>query len=104
MLANQKAETASEIVCLGYPLGVDSLNHTFGKLSEYSELNGINYIRFDCNINPGNSGGPVIDCNSGKVIGISTLIMKDPFGIGSGLKYGISSIEAINWLKSISVI
>jgi len=65
----------SEVVCLGYPIGGDSISITVGVVSRISMHEivhaGANLpmIQTDAAINPGNSGGPSMQ--KGKVIGVN---------------------------------
>lgn len=76
----ENLRTGQRVYTIGNPLG---LSHTVtsGIISGQRMHEEINYIQTDASINPGNSGGPLID-ESGRVIGINTMIIKNTEGIG----------------------
>ena len=63
----------SEVIVVGYPLGISSLSVTRGLASTFRVDPGrnITWVQTDSAINPGNSGGPLVNLE-GKVIGIIT--------------------------------
>ena len=69
-----------QVYTVGNPAG---LQHTVtsGIFSGYREYDGKRYLQTDAPINPGNSGGPLID-ESGNVIGVNSMILKETQGIG----------------------
>ncbi|VFQ43155.1 S1C family serine protease [Desulfoluna butyratoxydans] len=68
------------VFTIGNPLG---LSHTVtsGIVSGKRSHEGHAYIQTDAPINPGNSGGPLID-ETGRVVGINTMVLSDSEGIG----------------------
>ena len=41
----------------------------------------MDWVQNDAAINPGNSGGPLIDLNTGSVVGINAMGLKDTEGL-----------------------
>lgn len=79
---------AQNVLALGFPqmfhLG-DSETITRGIVSALRQINGIGYVQTDAALNSGNSGGPLIDQESGMVIGVNTFAMKDSENIAYAL-------------------
>ncbi|WP_028581104.1 S1C family serine protease [Desulfogranum japonicum] len=69
-----------KVFTIGSPVG---LRHTVtsGVISGYRSYDGKEYVQIDAPINPGNSGGPLIT-ETGKVLGVNTMIIKNTQGIG----------------------
>jgi len=69
-----------QVYAIGNPSG---LRHsvTSGIISGYRLKDGNSLIQTDTPINPGNSGGPLID-ETGKVLGVNTMILDNTEGIG----------------------
>lgn len=76
----EQVQFGQKVFTIGNPSG---LRHTVtaGILSGYREEGKYKLIQTDAPINPGNSGGPLID-ESGRVIGINTMVLRDTEGIG----------------------
>jgi S1-C subfamily serine protease len=60
------------VALLGYQFDFENLSIHAGVISSRSLKGKVKYIQIDASINQGNSGGPLIDCESGNVIGIIT--------------------------------
>ena len=66
-----------DVLAVGYPIGGEDISYTRGIVSriediEYAlSLADLLAIQVDAAINPGNSGGPVLDMESGKIVGIA---------------------------------
>lgn len=80
-----------EIFVIGSPHGFEN-NVTFGKVSSLNRLiyqyeGAPKYMFIDASVFGGNSGGPIVDQNSGEVIGIVTAIAaaKSEYGLNAGL-------------------
>jgi V8-like Glu-specific endopeptidase len=70
--ANKKIEIGEEIALFGFPLLQENLSMNAGHISSKKIQASVKYIQVDASVNRGNSGGPLIEVNSGKVIGIVT--------------------------------
>jgi len=73
-------DQGQKVYTVGNPHG---LRHTVtaGIISGYRRYNDEPFIQTDAPINPGNSGGPLVD-ETGKVLGVNTMIIRDTEGIG----------------------
>jgi S1-C subfamily serine protease len=73
-------ELTQDIYVAGYPFGKKvsaSVKVTKGIISSLTGLkNNFSNIQIDAAINPGNSGGPIIDAESGNVIGVTVAVLK----------------------------
>ena len=49
--------------------------------SQVRVYDGVDWVQTDAAINPGNSGGPLIDLNTGSVVGINAMGLKDTEGL-----------------------
>ena len=77
-----RASTGSDLVTLGFPLGLTGLTVTTGTTSgiKYDAGRNITFIQTDATINPGNSGGPLLN-RGGEVIGVVTSLVFEGFGL-----------------------
>lgn len=66
-----------DVLAIGYPLGGNDISFTRGIVSRIEDIlyaQGWKWllgVQVDAAINPGNSGGPVVDINTGKIVGIA---------------------------------
>ena len=74
-LSGDLATVGTEVLALGFPLGTEEMTLTRGIVSAniYDEYIEGDMVQTDAAINPGNSGGPLVDYQSGQIIGINTL-------------------------------
>lgn len=63
-------QVASPIAIIGHQMEQNNLAIKTGIVSSYSRQNGIKYIQFDAAVDRGNSGSPLIDAETGDVVGI----------------------------------
>lgn len=97
---SSKVRTGETVFAIGNSKG-EGTCITRGIVSDRNrEFYGKYYIMTDCAINPGNSGGPLLN-ESGKVIGVNTVVRVDPvmeqLGVTlmmDGMKYAIPSNDA----------
>jgi len=79
-LSNKSPELTQDVYVAGYPFGRKvsvSVKVTKGIVSSLTGLrNNFSNIQIDAAINPGNSGGPIIDAESGNVIGVTVAVLK----------------------------
>ena len=80
LAVSRGADQGQKVYTVGNPSG---LRHTVtsGIISGYRNFKGEALIQTDAPINPGNSGGPLVD-DTGKVLGVNTMIIRDTEGIG----------------------
>ncbi len=86
------------VYTVGNPHG---LRHTVtsGVISGYRTYNNEPFIQTDAPINPGNSGGPLID-ETGDVLGVNTMIIRDTEGIGFAIPMASVLEEFGNYLSA----
>lgn len=60
------------VVLFGYQFEQQNLSMHVGYISSQYQRAGVDYLQLDLSVNHGNSGGPLIDVESGEVIGIVT--------------------------------
>lgn len=78
-------KTLAPVIAIGFPLGMPSV--TNGTVSN-PKVDGL--IAINANVNPGNSGGPLLDAQSGLVIGIVVGTIRDtPAGTMEGMNFAI---------------
>ena len=99
METNRKAyATGRKVVAIGAPRGIEWTT-TEGIISALHDDNGRDTIQTDAAINGGNSGGPLIDLQTGKVIGVNSWMQISNPDIVSlrrgthGLNFAISAFE-----------
>jgi S1-C subfamily serine protease len=88
-LRNYKTFQGRTVVAFGFPLGSSNIMssgevsgiHIFDRGSKLAPV-GSPYIQTTAPINPGNSGGPLIDYESGTVIGMNTMIIAGANNVG----------------------
>ena len=83
-----------EVIAVGSPHGFEN-NVSFGHVSStdneiYSYKGAPLYMFVDLSIFPGNSGGPIVNRNTGKVVGVVTAIVaeNDNYGLNAGILAG----------------
>jgi hypothetical protein len=68
--SKKNASVATPIAVIGHQMEHNNIAIKTGIISSYSKQNGTKYIQFDAAIDRGNSGSPLIDVETGEVIGI----------------------------------
>ena len=81
-----KVPSGTSVAAFGHPKGL-SFSASRGIVSKYRFLSGRDVIQTDAAINNGNSGGPLIDMNTGLVIGVN----KSSFTKSTGLSFAVPS-------------
>lgn len=76
-------QLGSNVVVLGYPLGLTGLTLTTGRASGVKYVPSLNtgMVQTDSTINPGNSGGPLLNFQ-GQVVGVITFKIRGAEGFG----------------------
>ncbi|CAA9302641.1 MAG: HtrA protease/chaperone protein, partial [uncultured Gemmatimonadaceae bacterium] len=90
---SDRLSVGQSAIAIGNPLGLDR-TVTTGVVSAVSRtVQGLPLetalIQTDAAINPGNSGGPLLD-SQGRVIGINTVVLRDPSGQGAAPGLGFA--------------
>lgn len=81
----------NQLYTIGSPAGIQHVV-TSGIFSGFVKVKDKMMLQTDAPINPGNSGGPLID-ETGKVVGINTLVLKNTQGIGFAIPIDIALQE-----------
>jgi S1-C subfamily serine protease len=90
---SDRLSVGQSAIAIGNPLGLDR-TVTTGVVSAVGRtVQGLPLetalIQTDAAINPGNSGGPLLD-SQGRVIGINTVVLRDPSGEGAAAGLGFA--------------
>lgn len=101
--ATADAEMGDNIMVLGCPGNGDVATVLEGKLLGI----GPHRVEIDAKFEPGNSGGPIIHTKSGRVVGVTTVAIRDDHLISGGSKwrrygYRLDSVQgwqAIDWAR-----
>lgn len=67
---DNKVYVGQRVCVFGYPFGKENLSMNQGIISSIYERCGVKVFQIDGIVNNGNSGGPLVDIETGKVIGI----------------------------------
>ena len=104
---------AQGILVAGYPYGKfisDDLKITSGIINSLKGIqNSTSMLQIDATINPGNSGGPIVDKDTGGLVGVATMKLskdftKAAFGQESeNTNYGIKSSQVRDFLEANNV-
>jgi len=68
------------VAAFGHPHGL-TYSASRGIISQVRYYNGVDWVQTDAAINPGNSGGPLIELDTGEVVGINAMGLKDTEGL-----------------------
>ena len=68
------------VAAFGHPHGL-TYSASRGIISKVRYYHGIDWVQTDAAINPGNSGGPLIDIETGDVVGINAMALEDTEGL-----------------------
>ena len=79
----------AEVAAFGHPHGLN-FSASRGIVSRLRTYDGSDWVQTDAAINPGNSGGPLIDLQSGKVVGVNAMALKKT----EGLNFAVPSVPA----------
>ena len=75
-----KQLSGAEVAAFGHPHDL-YYSASRGIVSKVRFYDGLDWVQLDAAINPGNSGGPLIDIETGKVIGINAMALEDSEGL-----------------------
>ena len=99
----QAYQTGKAVVAIGAPRSIE-WSVAQGILSATRDQNGVDTLQTDTAINGGNSGGPLIDLQTGKVIGVNSWMQISNPDVVSlqrgthGLNFAISAFEVTRTL------
>jgi S1-C subfamily serine protease len=65
-------KVGDQVLFMGFPFGMPHLTSHLGFVSSLFTRGNVEIIQIDGSVNGGNSGGPLLDLQSGKVVGIVT--------------------------------
>ena len=68
------------VAAYGHPHGL-TYSASRGIISKVRYHEGVDWVQTDAAVNPGNSGGPLIDLDTGDVVGINAMGLKDTEGL-----------------------
>lgn len=101
-LSNETPKKLQRVIAAGYPLGKnlsDDLKFTSGVISSLKGFNDdSNQIQIDAALNRGNSGGPIVDEETGELIGIAVSILDK--GKFESINFAIKTDSVKNFLIS----
>ena len=72
--------SGTEVAAFGHPHDL-YFSASRGIISKVRFHENHDWVQLDAAINPGNSGGPLIDIDSGKIVGINAMSLKDSEGL-----------------------
>lgn len=72
--------SGAEVAAFGHPHDL-YYSASRGIISKVRFYEGHDWVQLDAAINPGNSGGPLIDLQTGKIVGINAMGLKDSEGL-----------------------
>lgn len=94
----EKVDIGDTLYTIGSPIGLKHVVTRGIYSGIQSNEKGDTFIQTDAPINPGNSGGPLID-DTGKVLGINTMIIEGTEGIGFAIPVSYALKEFSRYLK-----
>ena len=111
--SNKSPQKAQNILVAGFPYGKfvsDDLKITSGVINSLKGIsNNTAMLQIDATINPGNSGGPIVDKQSGSLVGVATMKLskdftKQTFGTESeNTNFGIKSSQVRDFLEANNI-
>jgi serine protease Do len=96
---NEDVHIGASVIAFGHPWDLD-YTATRGIISGERTVEGEEVLQTDAALNPGNSGGPLIDANSGRVLGINSSALEPSKTEGMNFAVPISLVcRIINLLR-----
>ena len=77
---SDRALNGLAVAAFGHPHGL-TYSASRGIISQVRYYDGVDWVQTDAAINPGNSGGPLIELDSGEIVGINSMGLKDTEGL-----------------------
>ena len=104
-ISSDEPRKLQRVIAVGYPFGKyvsDDLKFTSGIISALKGIDdSSSMIQVDAALNPGNSGGPIVDEESGDLVGVAN--MKLDSSISEGTNFAIKASTIENFLNSNKV-
>ncbi|MCP4489412.1 MAG: trypsin-like peptidase domain-containing protein [Gammaproteobacteria bacterium] len=72
LAGQENTRIGDQVMMLGFPFEHQNLVCHLGMISSFYEKRSVRVIQLDISVNQSNSGGPVLNCETGQVIGIIT--------------------------------
>ena len=105
-ITDKKIKKLQKIIAAGYPFGKslsDDLKFTSGIISSLKGFdNNSSQIQIDAALNPGSSGGPIIDEETGELIGVAVSILRKD--VSEGINFAIKAGVLNNFLNSNGIV
>lgn len=99
VLDSKRLQRGTRVMASGYPYDSRVIS-TFGEISGAQRgLTGEQHLQVTAAINPGNSGGPLIDVETGEVIGINTAKIQGADNVGFSIPIDLVIKEYKVWKK-----
>ncbi|MFL2842049.1 MAG: S1C family serine protease [Candidatus Puniceispirillaceae bacterium] len=77
---SEKSLNGLAVAAYGHPHGL-TYSASRGIISQVRYYDGVDWVQTDAAINPGNSGGPLIELDTGEIVGINSMGLKDSEGL-----------------------
>lgn len=77
---SDRALNGLAVAAFGHPHGL-TYSASRGIISQVRYYDGVDWVQTDAAINPGNSGGPLIELETGEIVGINSMGLKDSEGL-----------------------
>ena len=89
-----QAPSGTDLLAIGFPLGLTGITTTSGEVSgiKYDPGSNITYVQTSTPINPGNSGGPLLNLQ-GQVVGVVTSTFSISFVEEFGLAVAVNTVK-----------
>ena len=101
-ITNKSIRKLQPIIAAGYPFGKhlsDDLKFTSGIISSLKGYeDNTSQMQIDAALNPGNSGGPIVDQQSGHLVGVAVSILRKD--MTEGVNFAIKASQVIDFLES----
>ena len=101
-LANKEPEKLQRVIAVGFPWGKfisDDLKFTSGIISSIKGVgDDSTRIQIDAALNPGNSGGPIVDEETGELVGIA--VQKMDTSVSESTNFAIKASSVKNFLSA----
>jgi len=101
-ISNKKINKLQKIIAAGFPFGEflsSDLKFTSGIISSLKGFdNNSSQLQIDAALNPGNSGGPILDQQTGEVVGVAVAVLRKD--VSEGINFAIKGNALKLFLES----